>query len=168
MTEAQPTPDEARLALRAAMQAHATGDIDGSLAAARTIVERWPTYAQARSYLGQTLVTRKRKFADGLAELDRAIAADDRDAYILYTAGWCREFVANAMATGKGGGHQAVEGTAEEMYASAHDLFMRALDADPDDQLLGDIQDMLTVISKVTGIPWDGGEEIEHAPPRPR
>lgn len=167
MTES--VPDEARQALRQVMQSHAGGDVD--LDAARRVVEQWPEYAQARSYLGQTLVTRKRKFADGLEELDRAVALGSDDAYILYTAGWCREFVANAMATGKGKGHQAVEGTPEEMYASANALFLEALDAleaDPDDQLLGDIQDMLTVISKVTGVPWDGGEEIEHAPPRPR
>lgn len=168
MPEPEPVPDEARQSLRRIMQSHSGGDIDSAIAAARQVVERWPHYAQARSYLGQTLVTRKRKFADGLAELDRAVEVGSDDAYILYSAGWCREFVANAMATGKGGGHQAVEGTPEEMYASAHDLFMRALQADPDDQLLGDIEDMLTVISKVTGEPWDGGEEIEHAPPRPR
>lgn len=161
-------PDEARQALRRIMQSHSGGDIDQAIDAARRVVEQWPGYGQARSYLGQTLVTRKRKFADGLAELDRAVEVGGRDPYILYSAGWCREFVANAMATGKGGGFQAVAGTAEEMYASAHALFMRALEEDPDDQLLGDIQDMLTVISKVTGVPWDGGEEIEHAPPRPR
>lgn len=164
MTES--VPDEARQALRQVMQSHAGGDVD--LDAARRVVAEWPEYAQARSYLGQTLVTRKRKFADGLVELDRAVALGSDDAYILYSAGWCREFVANAMATGKGAGHQAVEGTPEEMYASANALFLEALEADPDDQLLGDIQDMLTVISKVTGVPWDGGEEIEHAPPRPR
>jgi len=162
----EPVPDEARAALRSVMQSHAVGDVD--IEAAREVVARWPEYAQARSYLGQTLVTRKRKFADGLAELDRAVAIGSDDAYILYSSGWCREFVANAMVTGKGGGHQAVEGTPEAMYASAHDLFLLALEADPDEQLLGDIQDMLTVISKVTGVPWDGGEEIEHAPPRPR
>jgi len=166
MSEA--VPDEARQALRSIMQSHAGGDIDSALAAVREVVAQWPGYAQARSYLGQTLVTRKRKFADGIAELDRAVEVGGDDPYILYSAGWCREFVAHAMATGKGGGHQAVEGSAEELYASANDLFLRALELDPDDQLLGDIEDMLTVISKVTGIPWDGGEEIEHAPPRPR
>ena len=150
------------------MQAQAGGQLDAALTTAREIIERWPGYAQARSYLGQTLVTRKRKFADGLAELDRAVEADPEDAYILYSAGWCREFVANALATGKGGSHQPVAESAEELYASAHELFLRALQANPDDQLIGDIQDMLTVISKVTGIPWDDGEAIAHAPPRPR
>jgi hypothetical protein len=165
-------PDEAKQALRQVMQSHSGGDVDGALAAVAEIVERWPEYGQARSYLGQTLVTRKRRFADGLAELDRAVAVAGDDPYILYTAGWCREFVANALSTvgsrPKGGAHQPVEQSAEALYASAHDLFMRALEAGPDDQLQGDIEDMLTVISKVTGVPWDDGEEIEHAPPRPR
>jgi len=170
--DADQVPDEAKQALRQVMQSHAAGDVDGALAAVAEIVERWPDYGQARSYLGQTLVTRKRRFADGIAELDRAVEVAGDDPYILYTAGWCREFVANALASigtkPKGGAHQQVEQSADDLYASAHDLFMRALEAGPDDQLLGDIEDMLTVISKVTGIPWDGGEEIEHAPPRPR
>jgi len=166
--DANEVSDEARQALRQVMQAHAAGHIDGALAAVAEVVERWPGYAQARSYLGQTLVTRKRRFADGLAELDRAVAAGVDDPYILYTAGWCREFVANALAKPKGGPHQPVDVSADALYESAHRLFLRALEAGPDDQLQGDIEDMLTVISKVTGIPWDGGEEIEYAPPRPR
>ena len=161
-------PDDARQALRQVMQAHAGGNVDAALLAAHEVVERWPDYAQARSYLGQTLVTRKRRFADGLAELDRAVAVGGDDPYILYTSGWCREFVANALAKPKGGPHQPVVESAEALYESAAQLFLRALEADPDDQLQGDIEDMLTVISKVTGIPWDGGEEIEHVPPRPR
>ncbi|MEI6136878.1 MAG: hypothetical protein WCQ48_05615, partial [Chloroflexota bacterium] len=67
-----PSP-EAQQALRDAMDLHARGSIDAALAQAREVVERWPGYAQALSYLGQTLVTRKRRFADGLAVLDRAV-----------------------------------------------------------------------------------------------
>jgi len=164
----EPIPDDAKLALRQVMQAHAAGNVDAALASVQEVVERWPGYAQARSYLGQTLVTRKRRFADGIAELDRAVEVGGDDPYILYTAGWCREFVANALAKPKGGPHQPVSESAAELYESAHQLFLRALEAGPDDQLQGDIEDMLTVISKVTGIPWDDGEEIEHAVPRPR
>lgn len=150
------------------MQSHAGGDIDAAIAAVEAVVAQWPDYAQARSYLGQTLVTRKRRFADGIEELDRAVAICDDDPYILYSAGWCREFVAHALAKPKGGPHQPVEQTADELYASAHALFMRALHADPDEQLQGDIEDMLNVISNVTGIPWDDGEEVERAVPRAR
>ena len=161
-------PDEARAALRAVMQAHAAGDVDHALQAAEEILTRWPDYAQARSYYGQTLVTRKRRFADGLAQLERAVQDGGDDPYILYTAGWCQEFVANALHKPKGGPHQRVEQSSDDLYASAAALFHRALAADPDDQLQGDIEDMLTVISNVTGEPWDGGEEVERAAPRPR
>lgn len=165
--------DEARAALRAVMQQHAAGDVDAALDAAQEILGQWPDYAQARSYFGQTLVTRKRRFADGIAELDRAVQDCNNDPYILYTAGWCREFVANALNKEaghrpKGGAHQQVEDSADDLYASATALFRRALAAGPDDQLLGDIEDMLTVIANVTGEPWDDGEEIERAIPRPR
>ncbi len=161
-------PDEAKAALRAVMQTHAAGNIDGALTAAEEVLRRWPSYAQARSYFGQTLVTRKRRFADGLVELERAVQDGGDDPYILYTAGWCQEFVANALAKPKGGPHQPVSASADELYASANALFLRALDKDPDDQLLGDIEDMLNVISNVTGEPWDDGEEVERAAPRPR
>lgn len=150
------------------MQAHAGGDIDLAIAAVEAVVAQWPEYAQARSYLGQTLVTRKRRFADGIEELDRAVAVCNDDPYILYSAGWCREFIANALAKPKGGRHQPVAQTSDELYASAKALFLRALHAGPDDQLQGDIEDMLTVISKVTGVPWDGGEEVGRAAPRAR
>src|SRR5690606_34135418 len=105
---------------------------------------------------------------DGLAELDRAVADGPDDPYILYTAGWCREFVANALHRPKGGPHQPVEASADSLYASATALLKRALAAGPDDQLQGDIEDMLTVISRETGEPWDDGEEVERAAPRPR
>lgn len=160
--------DEARAALRAVMQSHAGGDVDAALAAVEEILARWPDYAQARSYHGQTLVTRKRRFADGLAELDRAVSAGGDDPYILYTAGWCREFVANAIARRRGGAHQAVGESPEALYDSARRLFLQALAAGPDEQLQGDIEDMLTVIAKVTGEPWDDDEEVERATPRPR
>jgi tetratricopeptide (TPR) repeat protein len=168
MTAPNTVPAEARAALRAVMQSHAGGEIDPAIAAVEQIVARWPAYAQARSYLGQTLVTRKRRFADGLAELDRAVEASDDDPYILYTAGWCREFVANALSRPKGGPHQPVEESAHVLYASAKVLFLRALRAQPDDQLQGDIEDMLTVISNATGVPRDDGEDIARAAPRTR
>jgi tetratricopeptide (TPR) repeat protein len=161
-------PEEARDALRAVMQSHAGGDVDAALAAVQEIIERWPDYAQARSYYGQTLVTRKRRFAEGLAELDSAVALGDDDPYILYTAGWCREFVANAIEKRRGGAHQSVPESVADLYASATVLFRRALAADPDDALIGDIEDMLTVVSNATGIPWDDGEEVTRAAPRPR
>ena len=158
--------EEARQALRTAMQLHAGGQIDAALERAREVVERWPDYAQALSYLGQTLVTRKRRFADGLAVLDRAVEAGGDDPYILYSAAWCREFAANAIERPKGA-HQHVAESPAALYAKAHDELLRALELEPDDKLRGDVEDILDVIAKATGEPWDEGL-YERAAPRPR
>ncbi|MEI6137189.1 MAG: hypothetical protein WCQ48_07225 [Chloroflexota bacterium] len=160
-----PSP-EAQQALREAMDLHARGSIDAAIEQARTVVERWPTYAQALSYLGQTLVTRKRRFADGLAILDRAVEHGGDDPYILYSAAWCREFAANAIERPKGA-HQPVEQSPAALYAKAHDELLRALTLDPDEKLRGDVEDILDVIAKATGEPWDEGL-YERAAPRPR
>ena len=159
-------PTEARQALRSAMDLHARGEIDAALARAEGIVARWPGFAQALSYLGQTLVTRKRRFADGLAVLDRAVEADGADPYILYSAAWCREFVANAIERPKGA-HQPVTEPPAALYARARAELLRALALEPDDKLRGDVEDILDVIAKATGEVWDEGL-YERAAPRPR
>ncbi|GMU39688.1 MAG: hypothetical protein AMXMBFR23_05540 [Chloroflexota bacterium] len=157
-------PTEAREALRAVMDAHSRGEVDVALEGVTGILERWPAYAQARSYLGQTLVTRKRRFADGLAELDRAVADGGDDPYILFTTGWCREFVANALAKSRGGAHQPVSQSADDLYESARTILLRAHQSDPDERLVGDIEDMLDVVANATGIPWDDSEITRSAP----
>ena len=157
---------EAQQALRSAMDMHARGDIDHALVQAQSVVDRWPGYAQALSYFGQTLVTRKRRFADGLAVLDRAVEADGDDPYILYSAAWCREFAANAIERPKGA-HQRVPQSPTALYAKAREELLRALTLEPDDKLRGDVEDILDVIAKATGEPWDEGL-YERAAPRPR
>ncbi len=159
-------PPEARAAFRAAMDLHAAGEIDAAIASAEGLLERWPDFGEALSYLGQTLVTRKRRFADGLGVLDRAIKASPEDPYVLYSAGWCTEFVAEELRRPKRA-HQPVPGDAARYYADAKTLFLRALALDPDEKLRGDVEDMLSAISNATGEPWDEGL-IERAAPRPR
>lgn len=159
-------PAEAQQALRSAMDLHARGEIDAALSRAQAIVERWPAYGQALSYLGQTLVTRKRRFADGLAVLNRAVEVSGDDPYILYTAAWCREFVANAIERPKGA-HQRVAESPAALYAAARAELLRALSLEPDEKLRGDVEDILNVIANVTGEPWDEGL-YARAAPRPR
>ena len=152
--------DDARAALKRAMQLHADGEILAALDAGRRAVELAPDLAEAHAYLGNTLVTRRRRFADGLAALRLASELAPDDAAILYTTGWCHEYVADALAKPRAT-HQPVAGDAPELYATARDYFFRALDAHPDDQLKGDIEDMLDVVSKATGEPW---EDDDRAP----
>lgn len=147
-------PERARTLLREAMRRHAASQFDTAIATAERAVAVAPGFAEAHAYLGNTLVTRKRRFADGLAALRHAIELAPDDATILYTTGWCEEYVANALERPRRR-HQAVEEGAAALYAAARGHFLRALAADPDDQLRGDIEDMLDVVAAATGEPWE-------------
>src|SRR5262245_10183040 len=89
--------EEARGLLKQAMALHSRGDVDAALATARQALARDQYFGEAWGYIGNTLVTRKRQFADGLEALERAAALCPQDAAIYYTLGWCREFAANAL-----------------------------------------------------------------------
>ena len=148
-------PDAAlRAELREAMRLHARDEVDAAIAAAEALAARVPDFCEAHAYLGNTLVTRKRRFADGLAALERAAALCPRDAGILYTLGWCREFVANALEKPRAP-HQPVAADAATLYALTTEAMLRALTLDPEPGLRGDIEDILDVVAKATGIPWD-------------
>lgn len=164
--EEREIPGEASAALAEAMALHGRGEIDAAIAGAEAILRRWPEFARARSYLGQTLVTRRRRFADGLAELARAVVDGAADPYIWYTSGWCKEFVANELARPKRS-HQQVDRAADDLYEEARRDFLHALGLKPPDDLRGDVEDMLDVIANVTGVPWDDSE-VAPAAPRPR
>lgn len=143
------------------MDLHSAGEISQALAAGRQAVELAPDFAEAHAYLGNTLVTRQRRFADGLEALRRATELAPNDAAILYTTGWCYEYVANALARPRGS-HQPVIEDAASLYATARAYFLRALQAGPDDQMRGDIEDMLDVVAAATGEPWE--DDPPHQP----
>ena len=136
------------------MALHSAGEIERALEAGRNAIGRSPGFAEAHAYLGNTLVTRKRRFRDGLEALNTAAQLAPNDDAILYTAGWCHEYVANALERPRGR-HQAVSEDAATLYATARDYFLRALAADPNDQMRGDIEDMLDVVAAATGEPWE-------------
>jgi len=141
--------------LKHAMRLHAQGDIDTALTVARDTVVQDPYFGEGWAYLGNTLVTRKRQFADGLDALERAAQLCPQDAAVYYTLGWCREFAANALDKPKRGRpHQPVAQDAPTLYAMAKAAFLRSLELDPDEGMRGDIEDMLDVIANATGEPW--------------
>ena len=155
---------ELRVQLRDVMRLHARGEIDAAIEAAEQLIGRAPDLCEAHAYLGNTLVTRKRRFADGLAALERAAALCPDDAAILYTLGWCREFVANALDKPRAP-HQPVAQDAPTLYAATTEILKRALTLDAEPGLRGDIEDILDVVANVTGVPWDEAGDQHGAGP---
>lgn len=159
--------------LREAMALHSAGRIDEALEAAAEAATLDPQLRAARAYRGNTLVTRKRRFADGIAELEAAAAGSD-DPAIWYTLGWCREFAANALRRPTRA-HQPLADDADTLYREARAAMLHALTLSPEPGLRGDIEDILDVIAGATGWEWeqeaaraaDSGAEAAAADPPP-
>ena len=151
------------------MALHSADRVDDALTEAERAVTLDPSYAAAHAYLGNTLVTRKRRFADGLAALERAAALAPDDVGVVYTLGWCQEFAAQAIARGGiRARSQPIDLTADELFTRATATMLRALAiAAAEDEIVGDIEDVLDYIANHTGVPWTD-EERERAAPRPR
>ena len=134
-------PQAARDLLRAAMARHEQGDIAGALTEARRALELAPEFADARSYLGTTLVTRQGRYAQGLAELERARGAAPEDPAVYYTLGWCYEFVAHRASRRPQPGLDP-----QELYRKAEAYLRRCLELKPQGKLKDDAEDLLSSI----------------------
>ncbi len=125
------------------MVLHAKGDIDAALAEARKAVELAPDFADALSYLGSTLITRKGAFTEGLAEMAKAGNAAPDDPTVRYTMGWCCEFVSHRLR------RKPVAGVdADDLYRQAEHHLQRCLELEPDDKIRDDAKDLLATIIK--------------------
>jgi tetratricopeptide (TPR) repeat protein len=134
-------PQSARDHLRTALGLHEQNDIPGALDEARDALDEAPSYADARAYVGSTLVQRLARYADGLAELRRAAADAPDDAATHYTLGWCAEFVAHRVS------RRPVEGLEPQtLYAEAERALRRCLELNPDGKLRDDAADLLSSI----------------------
>ncbi len=125
------------------MALHEQGDIDGAIAEARKALEVEPDFADALSYLGSTLITRKGQYAEGLGELKKALTAAPDDPSIHYTAGWCNEFVAHRVSRRPQPGLDPAE-----LYERAEQQLRRCLDLNPDAKMRDDAKDLLSTIIK--------------------
>ena len=135
------------------MARHEEGDIAQALAEARRALELAPAFADARSYLGSTLITRKARYAEGLAELEQALEAAPDDAAICYTLGWCYEFVAHRITrrlrrSAKGGSASGGGLEPAELYRKAEESLRRCLELRPEAKLRDDAKDLLSTIIK--------------------
>jgi tetratricopeptide (TPR) repeat protein len=135
--------EEARDLLRTAMARHAEGDIETAFDAVRRALDLAPGFADARSYLGSTLVTRSRRFAEGLAQLELAREDAPDDPSVYYTLGWCYEFVAHSVSRRPQPGLDATE-----LYAKSESYLRRCLDLNPEGKMRDDAKDLLASIIK--------------------
>ncbi len=123
------------------MALHEQGDIDGAIAEARKALEVEPGFADALSYLGSTLITRKGKFTEGLGEMEKAVTAAPDDPSVHYTAGWCCEFVSHRLR------RRPVAGLdADELYRQAERHLRRCLELWQDGKMRDDAKDLLSSI----------------------
>ncbi|HXH24919.1 MAG TPA: hypothetical protein VNI78_06695 [Vicinamibacterales bacterium] len=86
------------------------------------------------------LVTRHRRYADGLAMIERALAGDAGDPGLWYTAGWLYEFAAHESARR---GRSAPARDRRLWYERAAECFRRCLALAPGGKLEGDAADLL-------------------------
>ena len=133
--------DAAREQLQLAMRLHAEDRIDDALAAARRAIEIDPSFADAHSYLGSTLVTRKRSYRAGLASLERARDLQPDDVDIRYTLAWSYEYVAHEQS---GAGRRAAGvPSPDELRERAIEEYRACLALDPEPGLRDDIEKLL-------------------------
>lgn len=85
------------------------------------------------------LITRQRRYAEGLALIDRAVALRTDDAAIWYTVGWCYEFVAHETARRA----TTIDLDVRALYERAADAFRRCLALHPEGKLVDDAEDLL-------------------------
>ena len=133
---------EARRVLIRALLEHAAGKIDEAIAGARRAIDLDPALADAWSYLGTTLTTRKLDFAAGLAALEKALALAPDDPGVQYSAGWCYEFVAYRLS--RLGVRPFRE--PDELFRLAADHLRRCIELDPEPGLKEDARDLLQSI----------------------
>ncbi|HXF52429.1 MAG TPA: hypothetical protein VNM43_12190 [Dehalococcoidia bacterium] len=108
---------------------------------AREAIAADPALVEAREYLGTTLVTRLRRFSEGIAELERALELAPDSASLLYALGWCCEFVANALRR-----DPARRDEAEALYERAATYLRRCLALNPEGKLREDAEDLLDIV----------------------
>lgn len=133
--------DASRQALLRAMELQAEERIDDALSEARRAVELDPASADALSYLGSTLVTRKRRYREGLDALERARDLAPDDPWTRFTLGWCYELIAHDLPRGR----PVPRGvpSIEELKQRATLELRAALEAGADEGLADDIKKLL-------------------------
>jgi tetratricopeptide (TPR) repeat protein len=135
-----PDHDEARRLFYAAQTKHAAGEIAAALKLARQAMTADPEYAEPIEHIANVLITRQRKYAEGLNLIDQAVELCPDDAGMWYAHGWCYEFAA----------HELRRRSLEHIPLDPHTLletaatsFRRCLELHPSGKLFDDATDLL-------------------------
>jgi tetratricopeptide (TPR) repeat protein len=131
-------PGDASELVRRAQQLHGDGRIEDAIAAAREALDVDPASTAAMTYLGTTLITRRLQFVEGLEVLEQAAAIAPEDAGVLYSLGWCQEFVAYRLSK------QSTTPYRDpfELWENAAATLQRCIDLDPEPGLKADAEDL--------------------------
>ena len=105
----------------------------------RRALELDPEYVEALEHLGTVLITRRGRYAEGLALVERAVSLRPDDAGLWYSLGWCFEFAAHEVR--RRPTRESVD--AKELYERAATAFRTCLSLHPDGKLAGDAEDLL-------------------------
>jgi tetratricopeptide (TPR) repeat protein len=131
--------DGAEALFERARERHAARDFRESVRLLREALALAPDHVEALEMLGTTLVTRRRRYAEGLELLERTVQLRPDDPGLWYGIGWCREFAAHESR--RRAGDPDIDPRA--LYESAADAFRRCLELKPEGKLEGDAEDLL-------------------------
>jgi tetratricopeptide (TPR) repeat protein len=132
--------DEARTVFERAQELHAAGSIADAIALARRAIDLDPDFVDALEYLATVLITRPRRYHEGLELIERAVALRPSDAGLWYALGWCCEFAAHEIAR-RPAADSALNPRA--LYERAAQAFRTCLSLKPEGKLAGDAEDLL-------------------------
>jgi tetratricopeptide (TPR) repeat protein len=131
---------EAQRLFDAARDAQSRRDTSRAIALGREALARDADHPGALELVATLLVTRRRRFSEGLGFIERAAAVSYDDAATWYTVGWLYEFAA----------HESARGHADDepldvraLYERAAEAFRRCLSLGPEGKLQGDAEDLL-------------------------
>ncbi|MBI5287824.1 MAG: hypothetical protein HY873_02500 [Chloroflexi bacterium] len=110
------------------------------MALAREALALDPHCVEALDHLASILVTRQRRYEEGLALIERATTLRPDDAGLWYTHGWLHEFAAHEIKRRRPAG---IDLEVRALYETAALSFRRCLDLRPEGKLIGDAEDLL-------------------------